>query len=120
MITGWLVKIAIAFALAGVAIVETASPLVTRAQIDDVAHEAADNAMLNLLETKDVERACQVAHEIADRNDVLIGAGECRIDQNGVTVTVHKDAWSLFLKRWSKTETWYEVQVTANARAKTT
>ena len=119
MITGWLVKIVLGFAVAGVAVVEFGSPLVTRGQIDGVAHEAADSAALFLLEHRDVEGACGVAVEIADRNDVEIGPGECRIDQNGVTVTVHRDAWSLFMDRWSETKSWYEVQVTATSRGRT-
>ena len=119
MITGWLVKIVVGFALAGVAVAEIGSPLVTRAQIDGVAHDAADSAFLDLLEHKDFGRACQIAQEIAEKNDTYIGAGECKADQSGVTVTVHKDAWSLFLKSWSKTESWYEVKVTATARGKT-
>ena len=120
MITGWLVKIVVGFAVAGVALVEFCSPLVTRGQIDGVAHEAADSAALYLLEHReDVEGACGVALEIADRNSVEIGAGECRIDHNGVTVTVHRDAWSLFMDRWSETKSWYEVQVTATSRGRT-
>lgn len=119
MITGWLVKIVLGFALVGVAIVEAGSPLVTRAQIDDVAHEAADNAALALQESRDFGRACQVAHEVAARNDAYIGVGECKVAQGEVTVTVHKTAWSLFLKKWSETKSWYEVNVTASSRGKT-
>lgn len=119
MITGWLVKIVLGFALVGLAIVEAGSPLVTRAQIDGVAHDAADAGARALQETRDYGRACQVAQEVASRNDTYIGVGECKVDQSEVTVTVHRNAWSLVMKNWSKTKSWYEVNVTASSRGKT-
>lgn len=119
MITGWLVKIVLGFALVGVAVAEAGSPLVTRAQIDGVAQDAADSAALALQETRDYGRACQVAQEVAARSDTYIGVGECSVDQSKVTVTVHKNAWSLVMKNWSETKSWYEVKVTASSRGKT-
>lgn len=116
MITGWLSKIVVTFVLAGVIIAELCSPLVTRAQIDGVAHDAADNAALDLLDHNDVERAKAVAQGIADDNDVFLE--KFTVDAHGVTVTVEREAWSLGLKKWDKMKTWYEVRVTASARGK--
>ncbi|HEX2700370.1 MAG TPA: hypothetical protein VHM89_09245 [Acidimicrobiales bacterium] len=114
MITGWLFKIVASFVLVGLLVVEIGSPLVARAQIDGVAHDAADSAALELLDHNDVERARAVAQEIADDNDVVLEV--FTVDQRGLRVTVMRKAWSLVLKKWDKTKTWYDVRVTATAR----
>lgn len=113
MVTGWLFKIVLSFVLVGVLIVEIGAPLVTRAQIDGVAHDAADSASLDLLDHNDVDRARVVAQEIADKQNVVLES--FTVDQRGVRVTVARKAWSLFLNKWDKTKTWYDVRVTATA-----
>ncbi|HET7487918.1 MAG TPA: hypothetical protein VFJ85_08315 [Acidimicrobiales bacterium] len=116
MITGWLTKIVISIVLAGVIVAEVLSPLVTRAQIDGVAHDAANNAAIDLLDHNDAERAREVAQEIADDNHVFLKA--FTIDNRGVVVTVEKEAWSLGAKKWDKIKNRYDVKVTATARGK--
>jgi len=113
VITGWLMKIVVSFVLVGLVLVEVGSPLVTRGQIDGVAHDAADSAALDLLDHNDPERARQVAQDIADDKDVVLEA--FTIDQRGVRVTVVRQAWSLVLKKWDRTKSWYDVRVTATA-----
>lgn len=113
MITGWLLKIVLGFAIAGLLVVELGSPLVTRAQIDDVAHDVADTAVLDLLSHNDLERARSVAQGIADEKDVVLES--FTVDQRGVRVTVARKAWSLVLDRWERTKSWYEVRVTTTA-----
>ena len=113
MVTGWLLKIVLSFVLAAVVIAELGAPLVTRGQIDGVAHDAADNAALDLLDHNDVERAKAVAQKIADDHDVVME--EFSVDQRGVRVTVARKSWSLVLKNWDKTKDWYDVRVTATA-----
>jgi hypothetical protein len=113
VITGWLVKIVLSLALVGLAVVELGAPLVTRAQIDSVAHDAADNAALDLLDHNDLERARAVAQDIADEQDVVLES--FTVDNRGLRVTVSRQAWSLVLKKWDRTKTWYDVRVTATA-----
>lgn len=113
MITGWLLKIVLSFVVAGLIIAELGAPLVTRAQIDGVAHDAADNAALDLLDHNDLERARAVAQEIADDKDVVLEA--FTVDQRGVRVTVARKSWSLVLGKWDTTRSWYDVRVTATA-----
>jgi len=113
VITGWLMKIVLSFVLVGVLAVELGAPLVTRAQIDGVAHDAADSAALDLLDHNDLERARAVAQEIADDKDVVLES--FTVDNRGLRVTVARQAWSLVLKKWDKTKTWYDVRVTATA-----
>lgn len=117
MVTGWLLKIVLSFVLTGLLIVEAGSPLITRAQIDGVAHDAADSAALDLLDHNDVDHARQVAQSIADDKNVVLAA--FTVDQRGVVVTVEREAWSLVFKKVDKTKSWYDVRVTAIAsRAK--
>ncbi len=99
----------------GLIVVEAGSPLVTRAQLDETAHDAADTAALQLLQTSDVEQARQAAFEVVTRKEATLkdfavdGAG-------GVRVTVEREARSLLLHRWDRTEGWYDVEVSATAK----
>ena len=113
MITGWLFKIVFGIALVGFLAVETVSPLVTRAQLDEIAHDAADNAALNLLETNDAEKARAVAMNIAVGKDAVLS--RFAIDQTGVNVTVEREARSVLLKKIDQFRSWYAVKVSATA-----
>ena len=113
MITGWLLKIVLAFALVGFLGVELGSPLVTRAQLDTVAHDAADNAVLDLLAHNDDERARQTALDIVTEKSAVLKHFE--ITTTGVVVTVEREARSFLLKKVEQLESWYDVEVTATA-----
>lgn len=110
MITGWLVKVVVSIALVGFLAVELGAPLVTRAQLDDLAHDAADNASFEILNSRDVERARAVAAEIlADKNATL---KEFAVDgRGGVSLTAEREARSFLLKKWDRTKSWYLVRV---------
>lgn len=114
MITGWLLKMVLTIFLVGFALVEAGSPLVTRAQLDDVAHDAADNAALDLLAHRDADRARATAQEIASEQDATLK--DFAIDSSGkVRVTVEREARSFLLKKWDRTKGWYDVEVTATS-----
>ena len=111
MITGWLVKIILGIALVGLAAVELGSPIVMRAQLDGVAHDAADAAELELQSRGDQEAAKAEATRVAEENNATLEAYS--VDQTGnIKVTVRKEARSFVLKKWSQTESWYDVKVT--------
>ena len=118
MITGWLSKIVLAIALVGFIAVELISPLVVRAQLDGVAHDAADNAVLHLLDhPTDVERAREIAQDIATDKDAALTVFDVGV--NGVTVTVQREARSFLLAKVEQLESWYDVKVTVTeARAR--
>lgn len=118
MITGWLVKVVVSIALVGFLAVELGAPLVTRAQLDDLAHDAADSASLELLNTNDAERARAVATEIVtDKNATL---KEFAINaQGGIDLTAEREARSLLLKKWDRTKSWYMVTVKVTSEKKT-
>ena len=114
MITGWLSKIVIGIALLGFIGVELISPLAVRAQLDGVAHDAADNAVLHLLDhPEEVEQARVIAEDIARDKDAALTLFD--VGTNGVTVTVEREARSFLLKKVEQLESWYDVEVTVSA-----
>lgn len=115
MITGWLVKIVLGIAFVGFAAVELGSPLVMRAQLDGVAHDAADEAGLELRTRGDVEAAQEAAAEVAESNDAKLVSFDV-VDRLRAKVTVRKTARSFLLKKWDRTEGWYDVKRTATSQ----
>lgn len=115
MIFSWVVKIFLAVALIGAIGFEAGSPLITRAQVDDVAHSAADRAASEMVATKDANRARAVADEIVGRNEGM-SLDRFTVAANGsVEVVVSKRAGSLLLRRFSQTADWYDISVTATS-----
>lgn len=118
MITGWLVKVVVSIAVVGFLAVELGAPLVTRAQLDDLAHDAADNAALEMLNSRNIEGAKAVAAEIlTDKNatlkDFVVN------EQGGITLTAEREARSFLLKKWDRTKSWYLVKVKVTSDKKT-
>ena len=113
MITGWLLKIVLGFVVVGFLLVEAGSPIVTRAQLDDIAHDAADVAALELMNTNDVERARASAEQIVIDKDATLSKFE--VVTGGVQITVRRQARSVLLKKWKTTADWYDVEVSADA-----
>jgi hypothetical protein len=103
----------LALGVLGVAGVEAGSPFVTRSQLETVARDAADAAVVAVLENGDVEAARQIAQMIASENDAALKS--LIVDQGGLRVVVEREAPSLLLKRWDQTKDWYDVEVTATA-----
>lgn len=115
MIAGWLVKILVSVALLGVAGYEAGSPLITRAQVDDVAHTTADAAARELSDTGDEAKAKVKAESLVaaktgmNLDSFSVGtAGE-------IHVTVSKKAGSILLDRFAATRGWYEITVSADS-----
>lgn len=112
MIIGWLAKIAITILLLGFAVVELGSPLLTRAQLDGVAHEAADEAGHEVMQSHDTNQARTEAEQVAARAEAALTTFE--VDEQGlVRVTVQRQARSFLLKSWDRTASWYDVSVSA-------
>lgn len=113
MIMGWLLKIVLGVAILGLLAVEGGSPLITRAQLDDVAHDAADNAALDLLDKRDPERARKIAEDIVLDKDAALT--EFRVEPGRVYVTVQKQARSWLLRKVDQLKDWYDVEVSVSA-----
>jgi len=114
VIGGWLLKVFGVIALIGFVAVEVGSPVVTRVQLDGVAHDVADGAMQELRNTNAQEAAAGAQRAAAARDAVL---EEFVVDPEGlVHVTVGRQARSVLLKSWSVTAGWYDVEVTATGQ----
>ena len=114
MITGWLVKIILGIAAVGFLAIELGSPLVMQAQLDGVAHDAADAAGLELRTSGNEDAARAEAARVAEDNDAELKAFEV-VDPDTARVTVEKDARSFLLKKWDRTESWYDVEKSATS-----
>jgi len=114
VITGWLVKVLVGIALAGFLVIELGSPLVTRAQADDAAHEVANEAAFRLSSTnteQSLKDACTA--EASDQNVAVV---KCGINaKNEIEVTVTKAAKSFLFDKFEPTKKWYLAEATATA-----
>lgn len=115
MITGWLVKIVVVIALLGLAAVEFGSPWWTRAQLDTVAHDAADEAARVYKNTGDTLKARQAAEALVKDDDATLTAYTGPDNIGEVRVTVFRQAKSYLLKKFGPTKDWYAVSVDATA-----
>jgi hypothetical protein len=114
VITGWLVKIVVVIALLGFAALELGSPLWTRAQLDGVAHDAADEAARAFANGRNFQESRRVAEQQAESEDALLT--DFTQDAKGtVRVTVFREARSYLLHRFGPTKDWYDVSVDATA-----
>ncbi len=110
----WLTKIVVMIALVGLAVVEVGSPMVTRMQLDGVAHDAADSAAHELFERPDVARARATAGAVVTQRSA--GLKDFQIDAQGVVhVTVERQARWFVLRRWERAKGWFDVEVSASA-----
>jgi hypothetical protein len=116
MITGWLFKIVITVAVLGLVAFEGGSPLITRAQVDGTAHDAADDAAAEYFQRKDPDGAKAVAQQIADKDKATLEDFAIDPATGQVTVRMFKQARSVVLKKWSQTKSWYEIRITAKSK----
>jgi hypothetical protein len=113
VIVGWLLKIVLGIAIVGLLAVEGGSPLITRAQLDDIAHDAADNAALDLLDKRDPERARKIAEDIVIEKGAALT--EFRVETDRLHLTVQKQARSWLFKKVDQLKDWYDVEVSVSA-----
>lgn len=112
MIGRWLLKVVVAIAVVVLAAVELGSPVVTRLQLDGVAHDSADEAAHELRQGASPEQAQARAQEVAAGQRAALEG--FRLDAQGtVHVIVSRQARSLLLKNWDPTKSWYDVKVSA-------
>jgi hypothetical protein len=115
VITGWLVKIVIVVALLGVGVLEAGSPLITRAQVDGAAHDAADDAAAEFFQSRSVDNAHDVAEHVAAKDGAKLESFDLDPATGTVTVKLVKEARSIVLKKFKQTKNWYVIRVTASS-----
>jgi hypothetical protein len=115
VIAGWLVKVIVVIALLGLAAVELGSPLWTRAQLDGVAHDAADEAARVYEEAGSNPDARAAAEARAKKDDAVVTEFGGPDTQGNIHVTVFRKAKSYLLDNFGPTKDWYDVSVEASA-----
>jgi hypothetical protein len=95
-------------ALIGVAVVDTASILITKFRLDDLAVNAANDASNALTRGETPTEACQVAEDrvTADNEQARLAKDGCTVDTRSaeVTIALRETAWTLVAGRISFTE----------------
>jgi hypothetical protein len=114
VIGGWLAKIVIVVALVGLAVVELGSPLWTRAQLDGIAHDAADEAARVFKDTKKTDLAKAAAEETVKGDHAVVTQFSGPDNQGLIHVTVYRTARSYLLHNFGPTKDWYDVTVEAS------
>jgi len=114
VIGSWLVKIAVAVAVLGFAVIEVGSPVWTRVILDGPAHDAAGDAASEYKQNHDQDRARQAAAQDAQNAHARLESFS--VDEQGrIHVTLFKRAKSYVLYKFSQTRHWYDVRVSASA-----
>ena len=109
MITGWMLKLVLSIALAGALIFEVASPQLTKAQLDDRAHNAGSAAWREIRDGHGQERAVRAAHESGGDDITNVEF----LPDGTVRVTMKTTARSLFVRKYiKKFASYYEVEIT--------
>ena len=114
MISGWILKLVIGIAVAGLVLFEVGSPVVTGVMLDGQAHDAASDAAKDYFSGHDVNKAQAVAQQDADTDGAKLEHFD--VDGQGtVHVTLSKQAKSYVLHNFGPTKSWYTVRKTASA-----
>jgi Flp pilus assembly protein TadG len=116
VIAGWLAKIVVVIALLGFAAVELGSPVWTRAQVDGIAHDAADEAAHAYDNTHDGQKARTAAEDKAKHDSATVTGFTGPDTQGLIHVTVFRSAKSYLLHKFGPTKDWYDVSVTASSK----
>ena len=120
IVLGWLTRIAVVLAIAGVALFDAISVGSTKASVADDGSYAAREASSTWDETRDIqatyETAVKVAEEANTENKVLTKG--FTVDQDGtVHLVISRTAQTLVLYRWGKTAGWAKVSAHAQGRS---
>lgn len=109
MIGGWLLKLVLGLALAAVLAFEAGSPLLTKAQLDDRAHNAGSAAWRDLRDHQDHERAIAAGFEAGGGDVEAVEV----LPDGSIKVTMKTTAKSIFVRKYiKKLASYYEVEVT--------
>jgi hypothetical protein len=107
-----LVRIVLVIGLIGFVALDAGSPLIVKAQTDDIAHQAADDSAFEFLQSHNPDTAKSIA--VQDALDKRAELTDFSIDEAGNThVTVMKEARSVLFKKWKRLRSWYHVKARA-------
>ena len=119
IILGWLTKLTVVLAIAGLGLFEAISIGSTMASVSDDGAYAAQEASTTWNDTKNLQQtydAAVTAAESQNPQDKVLVKG-FTVDPDGtVHLRIARDASSLLLYRWSKTKPWTHIVRDAQGR----
>ena len=120
IVLGWLTKITVVLAVAGIVLFDAISVGSTEATVADQASSAALDASAVWDQTKDLQKTYDAAVASATEADPtnVVATKTFRVDPDGtVHLTVSRTASTLLLFRWSRTATWAVVSRSGEGRS---
>ena len=120
IVLGWLTRVAVVLAIAGVALFDAISVGSTKASVADDGTYAAREASSTWDQTKDIQATYETAVRVAEEEnaDNKVPTKGFTVDQDGtVHLVVSRTAPTLVLYRWGKTATWADVSAHAEGRS---
>jgi hypothetical protein len=112
IVLGWLLKLVISLAIFGVVAFEAGAVIVAHVTADGTANDVVNEAAFVYARGSDAEAAEKAAAEEATRAGARLIAFEVASDGGTVSVTVLKEAKTIFLHRISATKSWTEARST--------
>ena len=120
IVTGWLTKITLVLAVAGLGLFDAISIGTTAVSLSDQGSYAAREASERWQETENVQAAYDAAVQAATEQnaDNVVSPKTFSIDpDNTVHLTVSRTATTIVLYRWGRTAEWAELQREAVGRS---
>jgi hypothetical protein len=99
IVINWLVKVALAFIIVGLILFEIGAVVIVRTTAGETASKAAIEAGFRYRDTRDVNRAADVAREYVERQGAEFISYSVDPDGTTSTVSVRKRAKTLFIQR---------------------
>ncbi|HVL31980.1 MAG TPA: murein biosynthesis integral membrane protein MurJ [Actinomycetota bacterium] len=116
IVLGYLVKLAIAFALIGAVLFETAAVVVAKFSVDGTAVTAASEAGLSFGRHGSTTKARDVAEDVAERNGARLVDFRVNEDDERIVVTLEKDARTWLAHRIGALEKFARARATQQGR----
>ena len=112
IVVGWLVKLVVSLAIAGVAVFEAGAVIVAHVNADSAANDAAGEAVVAYSHLSDAKGAEQAARAAAEKDGALLIGFMVLEGGTEIEVRVEKDARTILLQHASFTRSWTIVQTT--------
>ena len=112
IVIGWLLKLVISIAIAGLVAFEGGAIVVAKVQADGTANDVANEAATVYARGANADAAEKAALAEANHAGVKLTAFSVASDGRSISVTVQKKARTLFLHRIESTRSWTEARST--------
>ena len=106
IVTGWIFKLILSLAIFGVVAFEVGAIVVAKVTIESVTGDALQEAVAAYRPSSDLDAAQRAAQAEAERNGAVLESIDYDSGSTQLTITVSKEAKTLFIHRIGFTESW--------------